>query len=207
MARLLGRNVLAFPHVFRPDIRMWVFEEEWEDGRKLTDVINREHENPKYLPGVCLPDNVVALPDLEEAARDASIIVFVLPHQFLGKREHYVVVVWWVCQSELINTERTQRTTRNSAAHPPFLRAAGRAGRVAHQGTDGLIKALGPSPHHLSVHRPRVIYSQALEFDNGKPLLISDVIREGLGRVVSDVCVLMGANVADEVARDEVMVG
>lgn len=49
--------------------------------------------------------------------------------------------------------------------------------------------------------------SQALEFDVGQPVLISDVIREGLGPVVSDVCVLMGANVADEVARDEVCCG
>ncbi len=47
-------------------------------------MINAEHENPKYLPGVRLPDNVVAIPDLEEAARDASVLVFVLPHQFVG---------------------------------------------------------------------------------------------------------------------------
>ncbi len=35
-------------------------------------------------------------------------------------------------------------------------------------------------------------------------MLISDVIRRGLGPAASEVCVLMGANVADEVARDEV---
>lgn len=29
---------------------MWVYEEEYE-GRKLTEVINQMHENPKYLPG------------------------------------------------------------------------------------------------------------------------------------------------------------
>jgi hypothetical protein len=58
---------------------------QWE-GRKLTEVINTEHENPKYLPGVRLPDNVVAVPGLEEAARDASVLVLVLPHQFLAKR-------------------------------------------------------------------------------------------------------------------------
>lgn len=27
VARLLGRNVLAMPHLFAPDVRMWVFEE------------------------------------------------------------------------------------------------------------------------------------------------------------------------------------
>ena len=29
---------------------MWVFEEE-VDGRKLTEIINTDHENVKYLPG------------------------------------------------------------------------------------------------------------------------------------------------------------
>lgn len=58
---------------------------QWE-GRKLTEWINAEHENPKYLGGVRLPDNVVACPDLAEAARNASVLVFVLPHQFLRKR-------------------------------------------------------------------------------------------------------------------------
>jgi hypothetical protein len=62
---------------------MWVFEEELADGRKLSEIINAEHENVKYLPGVQLPSNVRAVPDLEEAARDASIVIFVVPHQFV----------------------------------------------------------------------------------------------------------------------------
>lgn len=37
---------------------MWVFEET-VDGRKLTEIINTEHENVKYLPGHKLPTNVV----------------------------------------------------------------------------------------------------------------------------------------------------
>lgn len=59
---------------------MWVFEE-MVDGRKLTDIINTEHMNVKYLPGIALPTNVVAIPDLAAAVRDATILVFVLPHQ------------------------------------------------------------------------------------------------------------------------------
>lgn len=38
---------------------MWVFEEN-VNGRKLTDIINMEHENIKYLPGYKLPENVVS---------------------------------------------------------------------------------------------------------------------------------------------------
>jgi glycerol-3-phosphate dehydrogenase len=61
---------------------MWVFEEDY-GGRKLTDVINERHENPKYLPGVPLGANVVADPDLESAVRDADVLVFCAPHQFM----------------------------------------------------------------------------------------------------------------------------
>jgi glycerol-3-phosphate dehydrogenase (NAD+) len=38
---------------------MWVFEEDI-GGRKLTEIINTQHENVKYLPGHKLPPNVVS---------------------------------------------------------------------------------------------------------------------------------------------------
>lgn len=37
----------------------------------------------RYLPGVKLPANVLAVSDLKEAAKDCSIFVFVVPHQFV----------------------------------------------------------------------------------------------------------------------------
>lgn len=40
---------------------MYVYEE-MIDGRKLTEIINTEHENVKYLPGRSLPENIVRLP-------------------------------------------------------------------------------------------------------------------------------------------------
>ena len=65
-------------------VAMWVFEEE-VNGRKLTEIINTEHENVKYLPGRALPENVVAIPDISVAAQDADFLIFVLPHQFIGR--------------------------------------------------------------------------------------------------------------------------
>lgn len=50
----------------------------------------------------------------------------------------------------------------------------------------------------------RPTHPQGLDFADGKPVLVSQIIREGMGPAASEVCVLMGANVADEVARDEV---
>ncbi len=147
VARLLGHNVLRLPEHFAPEVRMWVFEEV-VNGRNLTDIINEDQENVKYLPGVTLPPNVRAIPDLVEAATDASILIIVLPHQFVSK---------------LL----------------PLLRGCLRPGAIA------------------------VSLIKGLEFDDEGPVLISDVIRQGLGTTAQEVCVLMGANVADEMARDE----
>lgn len=60
----------------------WVFEEIFE-GRKLSDLINLTHENKKYLPGIQLPTNIRAIPDLLECVSDADLLIFVIPHQFM----------------------------------------------------------------------------------------------------------------------------
>jgi glycerol-3-phosphate dehydrogenase (NAD+) len=61
---------------------MYVYEED-VNGEKLTEIINKKHENVKYLPGVKLPENVVALADVRETVKDAHLLVFVMPHQFV----------------------------------------------------------------------------------------------------------------------------
>lgn len=35
----------------------------------------------RYLPGIKLPENIVAVPDLLEACKDATLLIFVVPHQ------------------------------------------------------------------------------------------------------------------------------
>jgi glycerol-3-phosphate dehydrogenase (NAD+) len=88
IATLVGRNCEKLSH-YQTEVPMWVFEEtvELEDGSqdKLTNVINTKHENVKYLPGIRLPDNIIAVSDLAEACRDATLLIFVLPHQFLPR--------------------------------------------------------------------------------------------------------------------------
>lgn len=81
IAKIVGTNVLTNPK-FDKKVKMYVYEE-IVDGRKLTEIINTQHENIKYLPGHILPENVVAVPDVVEVAHDADIIIFVLPHQFM----------------------------------------------------------------------------------------------------------------------------
>lgn len=84
VAKLVAENCAEKPNIFQRDVKMWVFEEEIE-GRKLTEIINTEHENVKYLPEIKLPTNLVANPDIVDTVQDADLIVFNIPHQFLGR--------------------------------------------------------------------------------------------------------------------------
>lgn len=82
IARVVGDNIKKFPETFNQVIKMYVYEE-MVDGRKLTEIINQDHENVKYLKGFKLPENVVADPDVVSTAQDADILIFVIPHKFV----------------------------------------------------------------------------------------------------------------------------
>lgn len=59
IARIVGANTKDHNDIFHEEVKMWVYEED-VDGRKLTEIINTEHENVKYLKGYKIPDNVVS---------------------------------------------------------------------------------------------------------------------------------------------------
>ena len=92
IARIVGQNVAAHPDLFHPEVNMWVYEEMIDD-RKLTDIINTSHENAKYLPGIKLPACVRAVPDLLDAAKDATVLVFVVPHQVETRARTFCVLI------------------------------------------------------------------------------------------------------------------
>lgn len=86
IATIVGSNCERLDNV-ATRVNMWVYEEEIEspDGstKPLSEIINDQHENVKYLPNVELPHNIVAVPDISEACEGATLVIFVLPHQFL----------------------------------------------------------------------------------------------------------------------------
>ncbi|KAI9814789.1 MAG: hypothetical protein M1827_003055 [Pycnora praestabilis] len=100
IAKIVAENIKANPNLFEPEVRMWVFEENitvpesskhYDSSselstkpQKLTQLINHFHENVKYLPDIALPHNVVADSSLQDSVKDATILVFNLPHQFIG---------------------------------------------------------------------------------------------------------------------------
>ncbi|KAF4777335.1 glycerol-3-phosphate dehydrogenase [Colletotrichum scovillei] len=98
ISKIVAENTKAFPDLFEEDVHMWVYEEDvtldstspyydasvGEKPQKLTTVINKYHENTKYLPGIKLPHNIIANPSLQDAVKDSTILIFNLPHQFIG---------------------------------------------------------------------------------------------------------------------------
>ncbi|GAA5988344.1 hypothetical protein JCM11641_003488 [Rhodosporidiobolus odoratus] len=82
LARLAAQNA-AEKDGFDEEVRFWVRQREIPGKGLLTDIINETHENARYLPEMKLPDNLRAVPSLTECVKDATLIIFCVPHQFL----------------------------------------------------------------------------------------------------------------------------
>lgn len=99
ISKIVAQNTRENPDIFEEDVQMWVYEEEvviskdshlydpsvGDAPQKLTSVINKHHENVKYLPNIRLPPNLIANPSLVDAVKDSSILIFNLPHQFIHR--------------------------------------------------------------------------------------------------------------------------
>ncbi|KAL6818358.1 NAD-dependent glycerol-3-phosphate dehydrogenase N-terminus domain-containing protein [Trichoderma sp. SZMC 28013] len=97
IAKIIAENTRVNKDLFEEEVQMWVYEEDvsipktspyydesiGDTPQKLTHIINKHHENVKYLPGIALPTNIVANPSLVDAVQDSTILIFNLPHQFI----------------------------------------------------------------------------------------------------------------------------
>ena len=120
--------------------------------RKLSEVINEENENVKYLPGVKLGPNVRAEPDLASSVKGADVLLICAPHQHAGR-----------IVRGLVGAVNVKETAGGSSQKTVAL---------------SLIKGMRVRPEG--------------------PQLISAMIERVLG---VETAVLMGANIAEEVAR------
>jgi glycerol-3-phosphate dehydrogenase (NAD(P)+) len=55
----------------------------WGRRPEIAEAVNRRHENPGYLPGVTLPDRLLATTDPAEAMDGAEFVVLAVPSQTL----------------------------------------------------------------------------------------------------------------------------
>ncbi|EEH16471.1 hypothetical protein PABG_06558 [Paracoccidioides brasiliensis Pb03] len=99
ISKMVAENVAANADSFELTVDMWVYDEKVEvpqtskhydpasplcnGPQNLTEIINKLHENVKYLPNITLPSNIRANPSLEEAVKGSTILIFNLPHQFI----------------------------------------------------------------------------------------------------------------------------
>ncbi|KAJ3480177.1 hypothetical protein NLG97_g8134 [Lecanicillium saksenae] len=96
ISKIVAENAKLYKDLFEPEVQMWVFEEDvvipsdskhaataGGEPQKLTHIINKYHENVKYLPGITLPSNLIANPSIHDAVKDSTILIFNLPHQFI----------------------------------------------------------------------------------------------------------------------------
>lgn len=81
VAKIVGENInKQGGGSFKSEVFMWVREEEVE-GKKLSEIINHQHQNIKYLPGIDLPHTVIAETDIKKVALISTILIVVVPHQ------------------------------------------------------------------------------------------------------------------------------
>ena len=64
-------------------MRWWSSTSHASSRRKLTGGVNKCQENVKSIAGVTLGHNLKAMPGLSEAVADATLLIFVTPHQLI----------------------------------------------------------------------------------------------------------------------------
>ncbi|XP_068156882.1 uncharacterized protein Gpdh3 [Drosophila tropicalis] len=80
IATAVGKNVLKGD--FDARVHIYVYDELVRHNY-LSEVMNDQQENIKYLPGIQLPKNLIAVNDLLEAAENADILIFATPQSFV----------------------------------------------------------------------------------------------------------------------------
>ncbi|CAI5452060.1 unnamed protein product [Caenorhabditis angaria] len=83
IACVVGKTVKRQPEIFYPYVNMWCRDSRkpGDSSESIAEVINRTHENAKYLPGRRIPENVIATSNLLDACEEAHILILVVPHQ------------------------------------------------------------------------------------------------------------------------------
>ena len=228
IATKIGLNVLS-NSLFDKEVQMWVFEEyvKLEDGKwirpargaqppegktwvdegyePLTEVINRLNENVIYLPGIKLPKSIIAQPDIKKCVTGATMMVFVIPHNFLAP----IVPKMEVGAPSALRTHTARCVasfTWATAAHPkppppPFARPNRAPSCEARprrpcanpnlnpipipipSTSSALIVAFHPNQGAFAPGAVGISLIKGIEFKDSKPILISDLLAAEMKKV------------------------
>src|SRR3546814_4015893 len=58
----------------------------WGRDAAIVEAIDQRHENPRYLPGIALPEGLRATIDLAAAMRGADLVLVVVPSHALDRK-------------------------------------------------------------------------------------------------------------------------
>ncbi|RVW20634.1 Glycerol-3-phosphate dehydrogenase [Vitis vinifera] len=182
-AKLIASNTLKLSS-FHDEVRMWVYEEILPSGEKLSEVINQNNENVKYLPGIKLGKNVVADPDLEHAGNKIrrSSENFDLDYESFVYCVVDMRLLWLVV---LIG----EKLCSEGCNHVVFV--------TPHQFMEGICKRLVGK---IRGDVEAISLIKGMEVKMEGPCMISTLITDSLG---INCCVLMGANIANEIAVEK----
>lgn len=87
IAKLVAENVIKH-ECFDDEVVLGTYEENIENNdahnnfKTISEEININHTNSKYLPGIALPHNIISRISLDFT--DCDILLFCLPHQFIN---------------------------------------------------------------------------------------------------------------------------
>ncbi|CAD2104671.1 glycerol-3-phosphate dehydrogenase, putative [Plasmodium vinckei lentum] len=81
ICRIVGANAKN-NYILDNEVKMWCRDEKI-NNESLVEIINKTHENIKYLKGIPLPNNVVANSDLSYVINNSDLLIFTIPSQYL----------------------------------------------------------------------------------------------------------------------------
>ena len=77
----------------------------WEYKKNYAKVLNKKRENPDYLPGIKIPDEISITHDIEESVSNQNMIVLAVPSQFLRSVIRGIKPIW-IKDSILVNVAK-----------------------------------------------------------------------------------------------------
>ncbi|CXJ19980.1 glycerol-3-phosphate dehydrogenase, putative [Plasmodium berghei] len=81
ICKIVGTNAKN-NYILDNEVKMWCRDEKI-NNESIVNIMNKTHENIKYLKGISLPHNVVANSDLSYVINNSDLLIFTTPSQYL----------------------------------------------------------------------------------------------------------------------------